>query len=119
MAFGDSSDPFLIKENDTRPRLSYYVQQGDAVPVPLTDASSVVFNMRMSENPETVVASRQTAEIVAPATAGLLRYTFTAAQTADPGTYLGEFEITFSDGGILTVPTGDNYIWIQVGDDIA
>lgn len=119
MAFGDASDPFLIKENDTRPRLPYYVQQGEAVPVPMTDASSVVFNMRMADSPNTVIVDRETAEIVAPAAAGLLRYTFTAAETATPGDYIGEFEITFSDGGILTVPTGDKYIHIKVGDDIA
>ena len=122
MALGDQGDPFLIKENDTRPRLPYYLQQGpegSKIAIPLTEATSAVFNMRSQSDPGDVVISRATAEIVSPASAGLLRYTFTAVDTATPGFYVGEFEVTFSDGGILTMPTGDNWIYIRVGDDIA
>lgn len=121
MAFGDQTDPFLIKQNDTRPVLRYYVKQGPsgATAVSMATATSVVFNMRLAADPDTVKTSRATADIIDPAVAGGLQYEFTEDDTEDEGTFIGEFEITFDDGGILTVPTGENWIYITIGDDIA
>lgn len=121
MAFGDQTDPFLIKENDTLPQLLYTVQQGpdeSKTAVDLSTASSVVFNMRLADDPDTVVVSREDADIVAPAVAGQVLYTFDASDTAEPGDYIGEFEIAFASG-VLTAPTGANWIYIKIGDDIA
>lgn len=118
MALGDSAaDPFLIKQNDTRPKLRYNLKQGtNQTPIDITGAT-VVFNMRPSAG-GSVVANRVSATIVSAAT-GVVEWTPTTGHTATVGDYLGEFEITFSDGGILTVPSGSNYIYIRVGDDIA
>jgi hypothetical protein len=122
MALGNSTDPFLVKQNDNRPKIRMYLKQGAAgsvSPIDLTSATAVVFNMRLSTNPGTVVVSREDADILTPATAGGVEYTLTAAQTATVGTYQAEFEVTFADGGILTVPSGDDWIYIRIGDDIA
>jgi hypothetical protein len=117
MALGDKTDPILIKQSDTRPKIRGTAWQGDvSVPINLTGATAV-FSMRNSTS-LAVVASRQTAT-VADATGGIVEYALTAAQTATAGDYQAEFELTLSDGGILTLPTGDNYIWVKIGDDIA
>lgn len=121
MAFGDANDPFLIKQNDTRPQLDYTIQQGPVggkVSVDMTNATSVVFNMRLKDTPGTVVINRGSAEFVAPLTSGVVRYTFSEADTADADDYIGEFEVTFDDDGVLTAPTGNSWIYIQIGDDI-
>lgn len=118
MALGDQTDPILVKQGDTRPKIRITAWQGASrTPVTLTGATAV-FNMRLSTNPNTVVVSRQTATVV-DAAAGVLEYAFTAAQTATVGLYQAEFEVTLSDGGIVTFPSGSNYIYIQIGDDIA
>lgn len=119
MATGDQTDPVLIKQNDTRPKIRAQAKQGPggATTVDLTGAS-VVFNMRLAADPFTVVASRVGASLVTPST-GIMEFTPTTAQTATNGLYQAEFEVTFADGGVLTFPSGANYIWIQVGDDIA
>lgn len=121
MAIGTSSDPFLFKQNDNRPKIRLYAKQGPAgsvVPIDLTNATTAVFNMRLAVG-STVIVSRGAATILTPATAGGLEYTLATADTATVGNYLGEFEITFSDGGVLTVPNGNDWLYITVGDDIA
>jgi hypothetical protein len=118
MALGDQTDPILVKQGDTRPKIRATAWQGAAhVPVSLTGAT-VVFNMRLSTNPGTVVVNRQSASL-ADAANGVMEYTLTGVQTATVGVYQAEFEATLADGGVLTFPSGANYIWIQIGDDIA
>lgn len=119
MALGDQTDPILIKQGDTRPRVRARAWQGTtATPIPLTGAT-VVFNARLSTNPGTVIVNRQTATVIDGAN-GIMEYGFTAAQTqTTAGLYQTEFEVTLTDGSILTLPTGDNYIWVRIGDDIA
>lgn len=118
MALGDSTDPFKIKQGDTLPKLRATVTQGTpASPVDLTGAT-VVFNMRASTGGQAVKVNRGSATIVTPAS-GVVEYTFTAGNTDTPATYQGEFEATLADGGILTFPSGADYIYVQVGDDVA
>lgn len=118
MALGDQTDPILVKQNDTRPKVRASAWQGPSkIPVGLTGAT-VVFNMRLSTAPNTVAVNRQPA-ILADASNGVMEYTFKSSETASNGLYQAEFEVTLSDGGVLTFPSGSNYIWVQVGDDIA
>lgn len=118
MAIGDASDPFLVKQNDTRPKIRWQPKQGNPPAViPMTGATAV-FSMRRMTSPNTVVISRAAATIVDAAN-GILEYTPTAAWSATNDTYQAEFEVTFADGGIMTFPPGDKYIYILVADDIA
>lgn len=122
MAIGTQQDPFLFKQNDNRPKIRLYAKQGavgSQVAIDLTTASSAVFNMRLAGSPGTVVIDRGSATILSPASAGGLEFTVAAADTADTGDYLGEFEVTFADGGILTIPNGEDWLYITIGDDIA
>lgn len=118
MALGDQTDPILVKQNDTRPKIRAYAWQGTSSTAIDITGATVVFNMRLSTSPGTVKVSRGSATIVSGATGGM-EYTLTSGQTDTVGLYQAEFEITFSDGGILTVPSGSNYIYVQIGDDIA
>lgn len=118
MALGDQNSPYQFKQNDTRPAIRGFAWQGtSSTPIDITGCT-VVFNMRLATAPFTVVGSRRPAVIVTAAT-GVMEFVPTTAQTGTVGLYQGEFEITFPDGGVVTVPSGTNYIWIQVGDDIA
>jgi len=107
---------FELKTNDTYPPLRrriVSVQTGEAIN--LTGAS-VRFHMR--DNAENVRVDAD-ASIESPPTGGIVRYEWKAADTTLPGKYCGEFEITLSGGDILTAPSGENYIKIVIGDDIA
>jgi hypothetical protein len=126
MALGDQTDPYLVKQNDTRPKIRWQPKQG-APPavIPMTGATAV-FNMRsVTVNAQgvvtvgSVVISRGSAT-VADATNGIVEYTPSSTSwSANIGLHQAEFEVTFSDGGVLTFPPGDKYIWILIGDDIA
>lgn len=117
MALGDQTDPIPVKQGDT-PTIRGTLWQGTAsTPVPVTGAT-VVFNMRLSTAPNTLVVNRQAATLTDAAN-GIVDYTLTALQTATIGLYQAEFEATLSTGRIQTFPPGKQYIWIDIGDDIA
>lgn len=50
---------------------------------------------------------------------GIVSYTFTAAQTADPGLYYGHFEVDFGSGSTAIWPQSDQkYLVIEIIDAI-
>lgn len=104
------ADAFYIKRGDTSPKLIYTLSP----PVNLTGAS-VVFNMRKSGLANTV--NRGAAAIVAPATAGVVSYGWTAPDTVLAGTFIGEFEVTYADGTIETYPNS-GYLNVIISDDL-
>jgi hypothetical protein len=116
MALGDSTDPVLVKQNDTRPAITYQALQGNGNPVVLTGAT-IVFSMRNAQN-QAVKVNRANATVV-NATLGTMQWTPAAGSFDTNGTFEGEFEVLFSDGGIQTFPPGQRYIYILVGDDVA
>lgn len=116
MALGDQTDPVLVKQNDTRPAITYQALQGNGSPISLSGAT-IVFSMRNSQN-QTIKVNRAGATIV-NASLGTMMWTPASGNYDTIATYEGEFEVTFSDGGIQTFPPGQRYIYIQVGDDVA
>ena len=106
------SETFYIKQNDTSPALRYAL-----IPTVNLTGASVVFNMR-PRGSTTVKVSRQTATVVAPATSGIVEYSWAAADTDTMGDYEAEFEITYSDATVETFPNA-SYIAVKVTDDIA
>ena len=105
---------FYIKQGDTSPYLQVTLKDGDGAVVNLTGATAV-FSMRRGGS---TTVSEQSATVVSPATAGVVRYTWGASDTATPGMYEGEFEVTFSGGEIQTYPNA-GYIEINVLEQIA
>lgn len=110
---------FQIKSGDTRP--AYLTDLTDdfgdpgAAPIDLTLATEVNFLMRLhgsTGSPE--IRSPMT---IADAVNGTVQYAWQAGDTDTPGDYDVEFEITWSDGGIETVPN-DSYNTVRVVDDL-
>lgn len=129
MALGDITDPVLWKQGDTRPVLRYQPKQGSPPQNIAMTGATVVFSLRQVAvtgtapavapgAPGAIVISRGAAT-VSDQTNGILQYTPTTAATANNGYHQAEFEVTFADGGVMTFPPGNQYIYILVGDDIS
>ena len=104
---------WTTKQNDTKPIYSHLRDVNGNVD--LTNATSVVFNMR--DQSGTVKVSRGVCSIETAST-GYVKYPFLATDTDEVGTYKGEYEVLWSDGIIETYPEGD-YVVIKIVDDIA
>lgn len=104
-----------LKSNDTRPTLQVTLKEGQPsaqTPINLTTASAVTLYMK------TATGSLITrAATITDATNGVVTVTFQAADTATAGDYSAEFQITWTGGGIETVPN-DGYISISILEDL-
>ena len=104
-------ETFRIKKDDTKPYLAVTLQSSDGTAVDLTD-SAVKFNLGDSNfsNVHSGVAT------ITDASAGQCEYRWEAAATAAKGDYFGEFEITFSDATIMTLPN-DHSLKVEIYED--
>lgn len=108
---------FTIKQNDIKPWFVVALKDDfDTTPttVPLTTASSVLFNMRTAAG--SVVISRGSAAGAGSAT-GIVEYRWGSADTALVGAFQAEVEVMWPDGS-ETYPN-DGYWDVTVVDDIA
>lgn len=104
---------FTIKQNDTRPVLDAQLQMGDGTPINLTGCT-VKFCMisTIAKQPKI-----NTQAAIIDAVNGKVRYNWAPSDTDIPGSYKAEFEITFPDGSVQSVPN-DDYFTISVMKDI-
>lgn len=102
MALGNE---FLIKQNDTLPVLQVCLfgkgNLGQREVMSLTGATAVTFSM-VDKCGDYAVMS-QTAQIT-NMTAGTIQYSWSSNDTVEAGTYKGEFEITYTGGGKMSIP---------------
>lgn len=105
---------FSIKQNDTAPALIVAVEHDSDVPIDLTNAT-VEFHMRNVDTGEVKVDSAGTVHDVAQQQ---VRYDWIAGDTATPGTYEMEFEVTFADGTVETFPN-DGHDVLEIRSQIA
>jgi hypothetical protein len=103
-----------IKQGDTLPDLVATLTDEHGGAIDLTNATSVTFIMRQ-EGRNAVVS--HTATITTPAQ-GKVTYAWQDGDTDIAGIFQAVFEILFSGGAILTVPT-DGFITIEITDDIS
>lgn len=112
---------YVMKANDLLPAI-----QGAAstagTPVNLTSATLIKFFMRAADanfQPVTTgtLKVNATATAVAPTTSGVLRYDWVVGDTAVPGNYVGEFQVTFPGAKPQTLPT-TSYITITILADL-
>jgi hypothetical protein len=107
-------DKFFIKQGDTRPKLEFFIENVDGSPVNLTGAS-VVLNMRVRPAGSSKISDGSVA-VVNVAT-GECAYTFSTSDTNTADDYELDVSVSFSDGGILTVPN-DGYLIVPITDDV-
>ena len=101
-----------IKQRDSA-RLLFDDLSVNGTPLNLATASVALVWL----NPATGTATRKTATIVTAAS-GSVSYQLTAADVETPGSYLLEWEVTFTDTNTqLTVPT-DKYLKLNITDDL-
>lgn len=105
---------FSMKANDRLPVIKAVLKRNGA-PLDLTNATSVDFIMK-GTGPTGAVKVNSPAEIV-DAPGGVVQYAWAIGDTNTPGTYQGEWEITWQDGKPQTVPT-KSYHAIEVAADL-
>jgi len=91
-----------IKQGDTLPILTYTTQDENQQMVPITGATGVQFRYCLKgADPATAIVRQAT---ILAADQGQLTYAWIAADTAQPGTYNGEWIVAFPNGGQQTFP---------------
>lgn len=95
---------FYIKQHDTSPSLKAFLKNPDGSAMVLTEAS-VCFNMLSSSGE--VVVSRGDVRVI-DELLGEVQYDWQTADTDVPGLHQAEFEVTFNNGRIETVPNHEN-----------
>jgi hypothetical protein len=110
------ADTFKIKRNDTKPYLAVRIQKDDGTDVDLTTGSYIYFNLATNDNNFTPLLSGTC--VVTGSTTGQCEYRWATGDTNRSGTFLGEFEVTFSGptGGVLTVPP-DHSLFVKIFED--
>jgi hypothetical protein len=107
---------FFIKRGDTLPVVSGVAEAG-GVPIDLTDATA---DFHLTEQDGTLVLDQVAAiDIDQVANPGLIVYAWAVGETDDlreDAEYLAEFQVTFLDGAILTVPNDRNLTVRVTGD---
>jgi hypothetical protein len=104
---------FYVKQNDTSPAMLAKLQDGEENTINLA-GTSVRFHMRKNGAKENVVDAPA---VVISAPDGLVRYNWVGSDTAEVGSYLAEFEVTYTDSTVETFPN-DKYIRVEIIDDI-
>lgn len=106
---------FTIKQFDTSPSIGMNLQTADGTAVDITNALEVRFHMRTrGETPTVVIDAR--AQVV-DAVEGQVKYDWLRSDTAEPGRYEAEVEVTYTDGSVETFPNG-GYETITIIDDV-
>ena len=107
-----TSDPFYIKEGDTREYLRRTLKNSDGTVMDVSTAS-VRFHMKLAD----VLVIDEEAEVIDGAN-GIVEYRWSAGDTDTVGEHTGEFEVTFADTTIVTVPNNTNikiYVMEELG----
>lgn len=103
-----------IKQHDTWPPLVAILSDANGV-IDLTTATTVKLLLKSLGAGSTVVSG--TCTVDAPPTQGQVTYDWQPADTASVNTFNGEFEITWSNGKITTVPN-DSYFTVEIKADL-
>lgn len=104
-----------IKQGDLFPDVIHVITDENGAPIDLTGAV-VTFSMRSTRDPSNVVVNDQTGSVVS-GPAGKIKYEWQSGDTAEPGTYDGEFYITPDGGESFRAPT-DGYVTVYVEEKV-
>lgn len=98
--------PFTIKRNDTLPAITVNIRTrgyvNELIPYSLTAVTASTFSMT-DENGNLKISSASAQILVA--SAGTIQYNWVNGDTDTIGTYNGEFELIFSGGSKMSIPS--------------
>ena len=102
----NNAKPFIIKRNDTLPSLSISVKArgelNEVIPFHLSGVSACTFSM--TDDCGSLKVSSAVATIML-ASAGTIQYDWNSEDTDTEGKYNGEFELFFTGGKKMSIPT--------------
>jgi len=96
---------FTIKQNDTSPSIQATLKDASGSAIDLSGAN-VSFHMKPLSGDIKVDSSMT----ITDATNGVVRYDWQSTDTDTVGTYLVEFEVTYSDNSVETFPNNRNLV---------
>jgi len=100
-----------FKIKDDKPEFEDVLQQGDGTPIDLKNADNVKI---FYEKPDGTVKSDTVT--ISGASSGKVEYQFPTDEIDQTGTWKFEYRVKFTDGTDVTVPNGDDFELIEVGD---
>lgn len=103
-----------MKQNDRLPVLEITIKKTDGAPLDLTGATAK-FIMVDSKTRTMKVAASVT---IKDAANGVIEYAWAEGDTDTPGDYLGEVEITYADGKMITAPSS-GHIPVKIHAELA
>jgi len=106
--------PFYLKQNDTAPSIRATLKDGSGNVIDLTDAT-VRFHMKDLAGTVKIDAS---AQIIAPATSGIVQYNWIGSDTDTAGTYYAEFEVTYTTNSTVESFPNDGNIGILITKEL-
>lgn len=114
-----ASADFTIKQGCLEPDLRATLVDSTGTAISLATASGVRFHMRSVDGGAAKVDAE--AEIIAPASGGVVEYAWSGTDTDTVGLYYGEFEVAWDTGEREIVPNdeGHPYVNIQVLEALA
>jgi len=96
---------FTIKQNDTSPSVSAILKDSSLAAINLTGAT-VKIHMKSLDGTLKI----NSVMTVTSAIGGTVQYDWQTGDTDTVGTYLVEFQVTYSDGSIETFPNSGNSV---------
>ena len=97
--------PFILKQNDTLPALIIHVKTrgnlGEVIAFDLDGVTGTTFSM--IDNCGNLKVSKSDATILC-SSGGTLQYSWEVMDTDESGKFIGEFELSYSGSGKLSVP---------------
>jgi len=108
---------FYLTQSDAGVSMTATLKNADGTAINLTDAT-VKFHCGMEGDPDNAIVDA-TAVIVAAST-GRVRYTWTAADTAEAGEYAAEWQLSWAAGTVVrTVPSRAGGFKIVIRPEVA
>jgi hypothetical protein len=111
------TDTLELKRGDTAPAVQAPLYADDAATTPLDLAGATVEFVMAKTASEPGTPKLTGACTVTDPTAGKVEYGWQAGDTDTAGSYMAEFQITWSDGTIQTLPRS-GYLTVTITEDL-
>jgi len=105
---------FITKRHSRRPYVRLQVKDADGNAYDLTSVFSVRFLMYDLDGVQKVDAA---GSVESPATAGIIKYEWAAADVDTAGNYNAEFDLDWGSGVVMTLPS-NGLIRVRIHEDL-